>query len=385
MSQGCLNLLAHLDPAYGGLSASLPPLCASTAAAGGFPSSIAAFCDRREEFEVADVRVSRLPSLLRRAVISQLARLIEASDIVHIHGLWQHPTLLGAWLSRRAGKPYVISAHGMLEPWALRRGRWKKAIYSAITERKKLARAACLLALTADEVENYRAFGLENPVAVVPNGVAIPEATRDLFLNSFPDLQGRRLVLYMGRIHHKKGPDVLVNAWASVARRFPETQLVVAGPDFQETEPRIKELAARQGIAERVSFPGLLRGDLKWSALAACTVFVLPSHSEGFSVAALEALASAKPVILSPHCHFPEVGKRRCGWIVAPQAEPVAQALTQALETPLGRLEEIGAAGQALVRERYSWDVVGRQMAEIYRWVLGGPKPSLTPILFQAC
>jgi glycosyltransferase involved in cell wall biosynthesis len=358
----------------------LPPLCASTTA-GGFPSSIAAFCDAAERLEESIVPVERLPrSLLRRNGFKQLLSLIEESDLVHIHGLWQSPSLLGGWLSRRCQTPYVVSAHGMLEPWALRTRRWKKSIYAAATERRTLARAACLRALTCDEVSDYRAFGLTNPIAVVPNGVHIPDTGPELFLDAFPTMRGRRLLLYLGRIHYKKGPDVLVKAWGLVAKRFPEVQLVIAGPDFERTEAAIKELAARLGVSDTITFAGLLRGDLKWSALAACSLFVLPSHSEGFSVAVLEALGSGKPVLISPQCHFPDVIERNCGWIVEPNVDRISELLAVALQMPPNTLADMGARGRALVQQKYDWNEVGSQMAGVYRWVLGGPKPQNVPI-----
>jgi glycosyltransferase involved in cell wall biosynthesis len=378
---GCLNLLPHIDPSRGGLSSSLPPFCASTTFAGGFSSSLAAFCGPTEHADTS-FPVERLPGgLLRRGTMRQLSQAVRANALLHIHGLWEAPTLAGGWLARKNGVPYIVSAHGMLEPWALRNKRWKKSIYAAITERSTLARAVCLRALTRDEAENYRQFGLSNSVAIVPNGVAVRRVGQELFLNRSPELRGRRVVLYLGRIHQKKGPDILVRAWQRVAKQFPDAQLVIAGPDSGGAEAMIQRLASQSGVSDQITFTGHLAGDAKWSALAACTLFVLPSHSEGFSVAVLEALGCGKPVMISPQCHFPEVAERRCGWIVEPACELLAAALANGLQTPDRELQEMGERGQALVSERYCWDAIGRQMAEVYRWVLGGPKPQLIEVL----
>ncbi len=382
MLRGCLNLLPHIDPAMGGLSTSVPPLSASTMLVGGFPSIVAAFCDTAEQIETADFPITRLPrSLFRYRTMRQLSQLIEASDILHIHGLWQAPTFAGGWLARRHRIPYIVSAHGMLEPWALHHKRWKKSIYAAVTERSTLARAACLRALTRAEVDNYRNFGLSNPIAVVPNGVEVRQSDSKAFLDAFPELRGFRVILYLGRIHYKKGPDVLVQAWQLIAKQFPDVQLVFAGQDSEGTEATIKQLALRSGIRDRITFTGFLRGDLKWSALAASTLFALPSHSEGFSVAIVEALGSARPVVITPQCHFPEVAERQCGWTVEPDRELLAAALAEALSLPSTNLEEMGHRGRTLVHERYGWDAIGCQMAEVYRWILGGPKPQLTEVV----
>jgi len=284
-------------------------------------------------------------------------------------------------MARRKGIPYIVSAHGMLEPWALTNKRMKKTIYAAVTERSTLACASCLRALTRDEADDYRKFGLSNPIVIVPNGVEVQQYPADIFLNRFPHLQGRRLILYLGRIHYKKGPDILMRAWQLIEQQFPESQLVIAGPDSEGTEAAIKQLAIRLNLYGRITFTGHLSGDLKWSALTASSLFVLPSHSEGFSVAILEALGCARPVVISPQCHFPEIVEQRCGWLVEPVCEPLAAVLANALQAPPTVVEEMGARGQALVQERYRWDAIGYQMAEVYRWVLGGPRPKLSEVL----
>jgi glycosyltransferase involved in cell wall biosynthesis len=360
----------------------VPPLSASTTSAGGFPSSIAAFSDAAEQIEATGSSITRLPrSLFQPGTTRELSQLIDANEILHIHGLWQAPTLVGGWLARRHRIPYIVSAHGMLEPWAIHHKRWKKAIYAAVTERSTLARAACLRALTYDEVDNYRKFGLSNPAVIIPNGVGVRHANPQIFLDAFPKLRGVRVILYLGRIHCKKGPDILVQAWQLVAKQFPDAQLVFAGRDSEGTEATIKQLAVRSGIRDRITFVGFLRGDLKWSALSASSLFVLPSHSEGFSVAIVEALGSARPVLISPACHFPEVAERQCGWIVDSDRELLAAALESALRAPPCVLDEMGTRGSKLVRERYSWDAIGCQMAEVYRWILGGAKPKLTEVV----
>ncbi len=175
-------------------------------------------------------------------------------------------------------------------------------------------------------------------------------------------------MLFLGRVHYKKGLDVLCRAWACT-RRNPQDHLVIAGPDCEGTRAR---LVAGSGI----TFTGLLGAELRWSALAAAHVFVLPSYSEGFSVAVLEALAAGVPVIASEACNLPEVAERACGWVVQPTVRSVAAALAEALgATPADRAL-LGANGRALVEQRYAWPKVAAQMASVYDWVLGGPRPS---------
>ena len=147
----------------------------------------------------------------------------------------------------------------MLESWALKNKRLKKQIYAALFERRNLQGAACLHALTQAEAQDYRNFGLKNPIAVIPNGVEIPSAvSAEPFLAQFPALRGKQLVLFLGRIHFKKGLDILCRAWSKIFKNHPNTQLVLAGPDFENTQAEIQKLLQSLGAESQVTFTGML-------------------------------------------------------------------------------------------------------------------------------
>jgi glycosyltransferase involved in cell wall biosynthesis len=218
-------------------------------------------------------------------------------------------------------------------------------------------------------------------VALIANGIATPpEVSGAPFFEAFPELRSRRLVLFMGRIHPKKGLDPLCRAWAAVVRDFPEAILVIAGPDEVGTQASLDALVTRMGINAHVKFVGLLTGDMKWSALKAADVFTLPSFSEGFSVAILEAMGMGTPVLVSRQCNFPEVRDNDCGIVIEPQIGEIEDALRELLKAPLSRLDEMGANGKALIKSLYSWTTIGSQMADVYDWMLGGAKPSTVEI-----
>jgi glycosyltransferase involved in cell wall biosynthesis len=264
----------------------------------------------------------------------------------------------------------------MLQPWALRSKSFKKRLYSALVEKANLQKAACLHALTTAEAADYRSFGRRGPIAVIPNGVELPQSIdATLFLEQFPMLRGRRIVLFLGRIHFKKGLDILIRAWAAIEKNFPDTILVLAGPDSENSRAAVEKLAEECGISARIHFTGMLAAGMKWSALANSYGFVLPSYSEGLSVAALEAMGVGLPVILTRHCHMPEVRRLDAGW----EIEATTPALTLALEEMLANSSAanaaIGGRARRLVCDRYSWPVVAAQMADLYRWVQGGPSP----------
>ena len=302
---------------------------------------------------------------------------VRASAGLHIHGLWETSTAVAAVAARRAGRPYLISAHGMLEPWALRNKRRKKQIYAALLERGNVAGARCLHALTEAEVDDYRRFGARQPIAVIPNGVSVPQGVSpDLFFARFPDLHGKRIVLFLGRIHFKKGIDLLVNAWNEIAPRFPGTHLVLAGPDFEGTRQAIERRIAQLGLGASIRFTGMLAGAEKWSALAAAEGFVLPSYSEGLSVSTLEAMGMGLPVIVTTHCHLPEVAAAGAGWEIPSETPALTSVLRDLLRNTAVCNREIGNRGRRLVGERFAWPAIGCHMNQLYRWMEGGPEPS---------
>jgi len=376
----CLNITSHLDARFGGIASSLPEFCRATAA--DWDSYLLGVCGQEETAPTAvGFEMNRLPAghlrwAFSRGLRRNLQDTIAQADIVHVHGIWQEHCMHACAAARRTFRPYVVSAHGMLDSWALRQKPWRKAPYMALWERRSLSSAACLRALTKKEVLAYRREGFTGKVAVVPNGVSIPkEASSDLLFEAYPELKSRRIILFLGRLHPKKGVDLLCSAWSRIAADFPDTVLLIAGPDSEGTRANLKAIVESAGIAKQIVFAGMLGGPLKWSALAASEVFVLPSHSEGFSVSTIEALGMGIPVIITRQCWFPQVAENSCGWVIEPDSDQIADAITESLSmTSVERATRRDNA-RKLVETQYSWQVVGRKMAQVYEWVVGGSKP----------
>ena len=271
----------------------------------------------------------------------------------------------------------------MLEPWALANRRLKKMVYAALVERKNVQRAACLHALTRAEAQHYLRFGATSPIVVIPNGVDIPNIKdASLFTRRFPQSQGKRIVLFMARLHAKKGVEMLLESWAKMASQYPNALLVMAGPDADRMRERLERFAAERGVSERVLFTGMLTGAMKWSALAAAECFVLPSFSEGLSVAVLEAMGMGLPVIVTEPCNMPEVEEYRTGWQIKPDAMALTVALRMVLEGQPADNAIIGRLGARLVSTRYAWSTVATQMQDVYQWIQGGPMPPSVDVIF---
>ncbi len=377
-----LQVLSHIAPSYGGLSSSVPPLGAALTSK-GMDISVAAFCNDSERVVPVELDVDQLSfwpsgrrSWLTAERRSDFTRLIGTCDGVHIHGLWEQSTAAAAGAAQALGIPYVLSAHGMLEPWALSQKRLKKFFYTALVERRNVKRAACLHALTSAEMQQYRSFGARGPVAIIPNAVTIPSVKQaGLFLGQFPELLHRRIVLFLGRLHTKKGLDLLVESWSRFCSQWPEAVLVLAGPDADGTGRRLELEASQRGLRGSIVFTGMLQAELKWSALAAAEGFILPSYSEGLSVGVLEAMGMGVPVIVTENCNMPEVQSNGAGWVVKPEQGSITSALRGLLENSALVNQEIGLSGAQLVRARYSWPTIGAQMADLYAWLQGGSKP----------
>ncbi|MFT4112067.1 glycosyltransferase [Silvibacterium sp.] len=366
------------------MSAAVPQLASTLVSAQGYDINIAAFVDDDESVrkpENPGVTVSRWP-LSRREWLPGKKRtdefrdMLRAADGIHIHGLWESSTFIGSRSARLLKTPYIVSAHGMLESWALNYKRLKKQLYAALIERANLDGASCVHALTQAEAQDYKKFGVKTPVAIIPNGISAPASvSRTLFFEQYPQLEGQRIALFLGRIHQKKGIDILIEAWAALARRFSDTTLVLAGPATSDSLLTMSNLLIQHGVSERTFYTGMLEGELKWSALACSDVFILPSYSEGLSVATLEAMAMGIPVIVSEQCHIPEVETYDAGLVISADARALTCAIDDILSNSPATNAEIGANGRRLVRSRYCWPVVAQQMADLYRWVTGGDTP----------
>jgi glycosyltransferase involved in cell wall biosynthesis len=304
------------------------------------------------------------------------------SDVIHSHGLWMYMDYLSSRTASSFGRPHVISAHGSFEPWALARSAWKKNLVRFLFADRSLERAACLHALCRPEAENIRALGYKSPIAVIPNGIDPADfmelPPKGTLAEKFPQLEGCKLILFLSRIHPKKGLLHLAAAWGTLAERFPEWHLVVAGPDEVGHRTEIEKALAAHGVAHRTTLTGMVTGRCKLAVLASADVFVLPSFSEGFSMAVLEAMACGLPVLLTPGCNFPEAVAAGAALEIEPDVQSTAAGLQQLMEMTNHQRQEMGERGRELVNSRYTWSRVARKMIELYKWCLGSGEPPPT-------
>jgi len=233
-----------------------------------------------------------------------------------------------------------------------------------------LKNAACLHATSELEFREIREKGLSNPVAIIPNGIDIPNIRK----KEAPSPNKRRL-LYLGRIHPIKGIDILLRAWAAIEKDFPDWELSVVGPDNNGYLCRLQNLAKDLNI-EKVTFPGPAYGEEKCRVYQSADLFVLPTHSENFGMTVAEALAYGIPAIVSKGAPWQGLETHGCGWWLEIGEEPLKECLKEALTLSPKELSKRGALGRAWVERDFSWPRAGEMMHKTYLWLLGdGPLP----------
>lgn len=323
-------------------------------------------------------------------------------DLAHVHGLWQFTSVVARSWHRKTHKPYMISPHGMLDAWALRNSRWKKALAWLAYEGSNLKSAACIRALCPAEARAIRALGLTNPICIIPNGVDLPKSGKReaekrecgkqadnsrCIAESFDRCLGKRkLLLYLGRIHPKKGLCNLLKAWAE-AQSPNEWVLAIAGWDQGGHEDELKRLAdelmirwsdvrGAPNLDVSLLFPGPQFGASKDYWLRQCDAFILPSLSEGIPMAVLEAWAYAKPVVMTPQCNLAEGFAAESALCIYPEPGPIAAGLRELFRLNTSTRERMGSRGLALVSSRFAWPQVAAELRSVYHWMTGaGPKP----------
>ncbi|MFA6046111.1 MAG: glycosyltransferase [Phycisphaerales bacterium] len=292
-------------------------------------------------------------------------------SFIHIHGVWDRLLLRAARAAARLRVPYVIVPHGMLDPWSIS-GQGiaktiKKRVGLLVAYRSMLAKAAFVHVLNPYEAAAIKAFNLPAPTEIIPNGIfeaeVSPLPAPGAFRAKHPELGADPYVLFLSRVHFKKGLDFLVEAFATLSAAHPALRLVIAGPDDGYLAT-LKELIQRAGVADHVHVVGPLYGTDKLAAFIDATAFCLPSRQEGFSVAILEAMACGIPVVITEECRFPQVGPAGAGFVVPLGAAHTAAALGRVLKLPDPKA--MGAKGRDLVLSQFTWPRIAEQTIEAY-------------------
>ena len=298
-------------------------------------------------------------------------------NLLHIHGIWAYPSIASLRWVRQENKPYLITPHGMLTPWALQYSPLKKRLASWLYENTHLKGANCLQALGESEARTIRAYGLQNPICVIPNGVVLPKSStpvRALWENTLPD--GAKVLLYLGRLHPIKGLTNLLHAWRIALQqrkhKINEWYLIIAGWDQKGYENELKLLCQKLGIQNSVHLAGPHFNIDKQAAYQSANAFILPSFSEALPTVILEAWSYGLPVLMTPQCHLPEGFQVGAALQIEANQESIAQGLDTLFSMSDHECQALGLRGRALVEKQFTWSKVASEMTSVYEWMLGG-------------
>ena len=300
-------------------------------------------------------------------------------DIIHNHGMWMFPNVYARQAAVRNNLPLVTSTHGMAENWSLNRSRIQKQIAWQWYEKKNLESASLFHATSEMEKISIQQLNFKQPIAQIPIGVDLPNFSQDygrnLLIELFPELSEKKWLLFLARLHPKKGLENLLQVWHELAYFFPDWHLIIAGSDWNGYRNQLIKLVEELDLNKQVTFTGMLVGETKESALANADLFVLPTYSENFGIAVAESLARQVPVITTKEAPWEDLTRYECGWWI----DNTQQALKEALQTAMMLSPEqrklMGKRGQQLITQKYTWNAVSEQMATVYRWLLSGEEP----------
>lgn len=355
------HFVPHTGKAASGYSYAVPRLCRSLADA-HHHVDLVSMRERIADLGLPSEQVCRaggIAEITRRTI-----QLAAVADLLHSHSLWRLTNVLPAWAAQCFTKPYVVSPRGTLNPAALRHSRLTKQLFSVLGQRRTLRHAAMLHATSEGEYEDIRKAGLKQPVAIIPNGVDIPELIEDHAVFE------HRSLLYVGRIHPIKGLELLLHSWSRLAPKHPSWVLRIVGPVDSQYARNMQNKTLTEHVP-RVKFLGELAGRALQKEYQRAEALVLPSISENFGMVVAEALANARPVVTTKGTPWVGLRERHCGWWIDRTEEDLCEALDGLLSSGAVELREMGLTGREWMLESYSWERVAADMSDAYSWVLG--------------
>ena len=386
-----IHTIAGTRADHGGTSRSVPALCESLATRGAEVHLLTTSPASPEDsfrLPAMPVQCHLVPESARwgrlwagRRFERQLQEIMSESSgpgssesiertVIHDHGVWLTTNHGVARYCRRNNVPRVVSPRGMLSGWAMQRGQWKKRMAWLAYQRSDLLSATAFHVTSELEAGEVRALGFRQPIANIPNGITFPQ---DLCIRRRET--DKRRMLFLSRIHPKKGLLELVRAW-KLAEISNDWELIIAGPDDNGHAQQVRDKIRSLGLEQQIRLTGPVDDEQKWQVYSDADVFVLPSFSENFGIVIAEALAAGLPVMTTtgtPWSQLPELG---FGWWVAPAVDSLSQTLRAVALLSPGQLRQMGQGGASWVRSQFQWGRVAEQMILFYRWLIEhGEKP----------
>ena len=382
----------HIAPQSGGLRVGVLGLCKGLAKRGHQVSLYTTNADGNKTLDVSlgvstleeDVEVFYYPAqktifgnVLSYPMVRALKHRVPNVDLVLIHSLYQFTSTVAAHYCRKFRVPYVLRPHGILDTTPAHRRRWLlKWAYIQLFEKRNFDCAAAIQYSSRMEEEMARHFmTVKSPNLLIPEGISLePFAKlplRGSFRAKYPEMTGKSLILHLGRLHQKKGLDLLIEAFSRVAGRRNDAHLVLAGSGDSDYVMRIAQMLRDRGVFDRATITGQLDDDEKFAVLRDADVFVLPSYGENFGISVVEAMACGLPVVISDKVGiWREIAEAEAGIVTTCQSEKIADAIERLLDDP-GLRMALGRHGKTLVGAQFSVDRMAERMETAYQALSG--------------
>ncbi len=365
-----LHSVPHVNDEASGPSYTVPRLCQSI---NSLEHEVTLAC-LKSKVDIPGVKVSTYSSwpILKNFGISHkhafsMHQQAYQMDIIHNHILWSMINISTGWVVPGKHAKLVTSPRGTLSEWALRQSKWRKKIIWPL-QKRLLDKANLIHATSRAEYEDIRRLGFKQPVLIVPNGIDIPK------LNQSRNHTDLRTLIFISRIHPKKGLEILLDAWAGLEHFHDDWQLRIIGPGDSKYIKSLKSQASNNG-SRNIEFTGPLYGSDKNFAYQNADLFVLPTHSENFGMVVAEALSQECPAVVSQEAPWSGLEEKGCGWWIPNNVESFKNTLETAMSLPQKELRDMGARGRAWMENDFSWDKIAILMEEGYKWLLKGGKP----------
>lgn len=299
-------------------------------------------------------------------------------DLIHLQNLWMPLYHKMARIARKHNIPYIMTPRGCLEPWCMKQKRIKKLVAFHLYQKRDLQQAACILATSKMEADNIRALGITSPIAIIPNGIDISEYK---CRTSEDKTHVKKQILFLSRIHEKKGIEFLINAWEQLRAKYPTWNVVIAGNGEESYIHRLNEIIKSKSLRDCVEIIPPVFGEDKRRLYCESSLFVLPSYSENFGMVIAEAMSCGVPVITTNGTPWQELNEIKLGWCIDLSLEKLITSISKAIELGQDSLFRIGQECSKHIRDTYQYTEVAAKNKAVYEWILnGGVKPDFVQL-----
>ncbi len=379
------NFIENIDERYGGPAKSVPFLCKHLMAL-GVDTEIHSVKKYSKEKNYI-IEENNIPWKNNRNSITDTLRYsstlkkgikksIVEETILHTQNQWNYPPYCAYLLHKKQNIPLICSIRGSMYSWSLEQYKFYKKFFWYMFQHKMFQSANCIHVTEQNELKAIRDTGIKSPIALISNGIDLEE------FNVLPDKisskqafnlsNNEKYILFMSRIHPKKGLDFLVKVWAQISKSYPNWKILVAGPVGDEAYyNKIIKIINNSEINDKIIFLGMLDKKKRIQAYMASNLFVLPSHTENFGIVIAEALASGIPVITTRNTPWEELETHNCGWWINLSESDLKETISKAINLDEAQLIEKGKNGIDLIKNKYSWELQAKKMKLLYQWVLG--------------